>query len=148
MDLITTRSMDITRLALDGLMERQKAITANTANATSPDYLRKEVSFESQLKEIIEQDDLKREIKAQNSIQFNPTSIDSLKPEKKYFLQSNLYKNYEPQIVDDTLSGVSSEGNNVELEKEMMDMVKTGTKYSVLATLEQRAVGEISAAIK
>ena len=62
-DLISNRSIEITKYALDGLMMRQKAITANTANAMSPDYQRKEVEFESQLKEMVEKDELKQYIK-------------------------------------------------------------------------------------
>ena len=57
--------MKITDLALDGLLERQRAISANTANVMTPGYQRKEVSFESQLSEIIEKDDLKDYIKGQ-----------------------------------------------------------------------------------
>ena len=58
-DLISNRTTEITKLALDGLMMRQKAITANTANVMTPDYQRKEVNFEGQLNDIIEKDDLK-----------------------------------------------------------------------------------------
>lgn len=145
MDLITNRTIDITKLAMDGLMARQKAITANTANVMTPDYQRKDVNFESQLKEIIEKDNLKQYIKEQNSIQYNPTSLDmvmeksvsaGLTPQESRFLQSDIYGNYNPQIVDDTQSGSDSSGNNVNLESEMMAMANTGLKYNVLATLE------------
>jgi flagellar basal-body rod protein FlgB len=140
--------MDITKLALDGLMLRQKAITANTANVETPDYQRKEVNFESQLREIVEKDDLKEYIKGQNSIQYNPTSIDmavgfnqpqQLTVQKASYLQSDVYKQFNPQITDDTVSEGSETGNNVNLEKEIMDMAKVGTQYSLLSNLEQRA---------
>lgn len=145
MDLLSSRAIDITKMALDGLMVRQKAIVANTANVMTPDYQRKDVNFESQLKEIIEKDDLKTYIKEQNSIQYNPSSLDmvteqpvgsGLTPQQSRFLQSNIYSDYNPQIVDDTQSGSDSTGNNVNLESEMMNMANTGLKYNVLATLE------------
>ncbi len=41
-----TLPIDITKLAMDGLMVRQKAITANIANVMTPDYQRKDVKFE------------------------------------------------------------------------------------------------------
>lgn len=139
MDLLTTRTMEVTKLAMDGLFERQKAITANTANIMTPNYQRKEVSFENQLKELVQQDDTKRDIKLKNSIQYNPTSLDALTPERKVFLQSNSYEKFAPQVVDDTYSGSAENGNNVDIEKEIMDMAKVGTQYTVLSNLEQRA---------
>ena len=54
MDLISSRTIDILKLGMDGLMERQHAISSNIANVNTPDYQRKEVAFESQLAEIIE----------------------------------------------------------------------------------------------
>lgn len=157
MDLISTRAIDITKLALDGLMVRQKAITANTANINTPDYIRKEVSFENQLKEIVEKEDLKTYIKEQNSLQYNPKSIDealgfnqlqSITVQKANYLQSDVYAKFEPQIIDDNISGASQDGNNVVLEKEMMDMAKVGTQYSILSNLEQRAFRGLSEVIK
>lgn len=158
MDLTTTRTIDITKMALDGLMMRQKAIVANTANVLSPDYTRKEVDFESQLKQMVEKDDLKTAIKVQNSLNYNPTSLDSavsfdsqpnkLTAQQAKYLQTNVYDGYAPQITDDTLSAVGENGNNVDIEKEIMDMAKVGTKYNVLANLEQRSFKEISDVIK
>ena len=58
-DLLTSRTMNITKLGLDGLMARQNAISANIANVMTPNYQRKEVAFESQLADIIEKDNLK-----------------------------------------------------------------------------------------
>lgn len=154
-DLISTRTIDVTKMALDGLMMRQKAITANTANALTPDYQRKEVSFEGQLREIIEKDDLKTYIKERNSIQYNPSSIDmamgatsGLTPQEARYLKSDIYSSYEPQITDDFVSGGDATGNNVNLEQEMMDMATVGMKYNVLSNLEAKKLGDIRGAIK
>lgn len=158
MDLISNRSIELTKYALDGLMVRQKAITANTANAMTPDYQRKEVDFENQLKEIVEKEDLKEYIKGQNSLQYNPSSLEmaaglsqsqgGLTPQKAKFLQSDSYSQFNAQITDDTVSDFSDSGNNVNLEKEIMDMAKVGTKYTVLTNLEQRAFKGVSDVIK
>lgn len=159
MDLLTTRTIELTKLAMDGLMMRQKAITANTANVMTPGYQRKEVDFESQLREIAAKEDLKTVIKEQNSIQYNPTSLDlamnnnvqaTLTPQESRYLQTNLYNgdNFNPQITDDTYSGAAQDGNNVNLESEMMDMAKVGMKYNVLATLEQKSLAMVAGAIK
>lgn len=158
MDLITSRTMEITRLGMDGLMDRQQAISSNIANAMTPDYQRKEVAFESQLNEIIEKEDLKDFIKGQNSIEYVPPNVDVFTGEihtyrtptqqEKAYLQANSFEEFKPQYVTDIYSGSNIDGNNVELEREMMDLSKTGTKYLVLSNLERRQFTNIRSVIQ
>ncbi|MBP7211437.1 hypothetical protein KBA27_01235 [bacterium] len=159
-DLISSRTIDITKLALDGLLERQKAISANTANVETPGYTRKEVNFESQLQNMLTIDDERQKIRGQNSLQYLPSSRDltlgnleathkrTLTPQQKSFLVADLTKGYSPEVVDDTSTGTYENGNNVDLEKEIMDMAKTGQQYNVLSNLEQRSLSNIASAIK
>ena len=158
MDLISNRTIEITKLGMDGLLDRQHAISSNIANVMTPDYQRKEVAFESQLSEIIEKEDLKDYIKGQNSIEYKPPMVDIFTGDvhtfrtptmqEKAYLKSNTFEQFRPQVVTDIYSGVNSSGNNVELEKEMMDLSKTGTRYMVLSNLERREFTSISEAIK
>ena len=156
MDLISSRTIEITKLGMDGLMQRQHAISSNIANVTTPDYQRKEVAFESQLSEIIEKEDLKDYIKGQNSLEYVPPNIDVFTGEvhryrtptlqEKAYLKSNVMEDFKPQYVTDVYSGPNVYGNNVELEREMMDLSKTGTRYMVLSNLERRqftSLGEV-----
>ncbi len=158
MDLISSRTIELTKLGMDGLMDRQHAISSNIANVMTPDYQRKEVAFESQLAKIIEGEDLKDYIKGQNSIEYVPPNVDVFTGEvhryrvptlqEKAYLQSNLYDEFKPQYVTDIYSGSNSDGNNVELEREMMDLSKTGTKYLVLSTLERKQFAELTEVIR
>ena len=158
MDLITSRTMGILKLGMDGLLDRQQAISSNIANVNTPDYQRKEVAFESQLAEVIEREDLKDYIKAQNSIEYVPPNVDVFTGEihryrtptlqEKAYLMTNSYEDFKPQYVTDVYSGANSDGNNVELEREMMDLSKTGTKYLVLSNLARREYAGLSEVIK
>jgi len=158
MDLISSRTIEVLKLGMDGLMQRQHAISSNIANVMTPDYQRKEVAFESQLAEIIEKEDLKDYIKAQNSIEYVPPNVDVFTGEihqyrtptqqEKAYLMSNSYEEFKPQYVTDVYSGTNSDGNNVELEREMMDLSKTGTKYLVLSNLARRQFSGLSEVIK
>ena len=158
MDLISSRTIDILKLGMDGLMERQQAISSNIANVMTPDYQRKEVAFESQLAEIIEREDLKDYIKGQNSIEYVPPNVDVFTGEihtyrtptmqEKAYLISNSYEDFKPQYVTDHYSGSNSDGNNVELEREMMDLSKTGTRYLVLSNLARRQFSSLSSVIR
>lgn len=150
--------MEITKLGMDGLMDRQQAVASNIANVMTPGFRRKEVAFESQLAEIIEKEDLKDYIKGQNSIEYKPPMTDVFTGEihqyrtptlqEKAYLKTNSFEQFKPQVVSDIYSGTNSEGNNVELEREMMDLSKTGTKYMVLSNLERRQFSGLSDVIR
>ena len=158
MDLISSRTIDILKYGMDGLMDRQQAISSNIANVMTPDYKRKEVAFESQLAEIIEREELKDYIKGQNSIEYVPPNVDVFTGEihqyrtptmqEKAYLQSNSFEDFKPQYVTDLYSGSNSDGNNVELEREMMDLSKTGTRYLVLTNLAKRQFTSLSNVIR
>ena len=77
MNFIDNRTRAIGAMALDGLNERAKAISANTVNALTPNYQRKEVSFEQSLQKIIAREDEKEAIKIQNSMNYqkNPDNV-------------------------------------------------------------------------
>ena len=158
MDLITNRTMNILQLGMDGLMDRQHAIASNIANVNTPGFQRKEVAFESQLAEIQEKEDLKDYIKGLNSIEYKPPVMDVFTGDihkyrlptlqEKAYLQSNVYDQFKPQLVNDIYSGPDNHGNNVELEREMMDLSKTGTKYMVLSNLERREFTSLTNVIR
>ena len=158
MDFITDRTIEITKLGMDGIMDRQHAISSNIANVMTPGFSRKEVAFESQLAEIQEREDLKDYIKGLNSMEYKPPMVDVFTGEvhkyriptlqEKAYLKSNVYEQFKPQLVTDIFSGPDSTGNNVELEREMMDLSKTGTKYLVLSNLERRQFTGLSEVIR
>ena len=158
MDLITNRTIEITHLGMNGLMDRQHAIASNIANVMTPGYQRKEVAFESQLAEIQEKENLKDYIKGYNSIEYKPPMLDVFTgdihkyriptQQEKAYLQSNVYEQFKPQLVTDIYSGTDHHGNNVELEREMMDLSKTGTKFMVLSNLERRQFTGLSEVIR
>ena len=161
MDLITSNSMHTMKLGMDGLLARQQAVSSNIANVMTPGYKRQEVSFEGQLYEMIEDQKNKEYVKGLNSIKYNPQSISEvspqrltkegyniLTPQQKAYLNSNSFAEFQPQILEDNFNGGSPDGNNVELEKEMMDLSKTGTQYTLLSNLERRKYEKVSNAIR
>lgn len=151
MDLINSRTRDIAALALDGLYERSKAISANTVNATTPGYQRKDVAFEDQIQRMIEREDLKEKIKLENSQVFAKNPLEALKsqdPAQIAFLRSDVNDNFAPEVLMDYCDPISADGNNVNIEVEMMDEAKTGTQYTILATLVGRSFKGMESVIK
>ena len=151
MDLINNRTKDIASMALDGLYERSKAISANTVNALTPNYQRKEVSFEQSLKGIIQKENEKEEMKLQNSLEYqkNPSSI--LKGQdiaKLSFLNSDTGKDFFIDVEVDSQEPLDDNNNNVNLEKEMMDEAKTGMQYQIVANLLSKSYTQLASVIK
>lgn len=156
MDLFNVRALEVTNLAMDGLLERQTAIASNTANAMTPDYQRKRVAFEDQLRNIIEKDNIRRDLRMKNSLEYakdnkyhigyeqeNPMlkNIAQKLPQEQmmYIRQTDVdTKFFDPEIIKDNSWIDYGNGNNVNVEEEMMDMAKTGQKYGALATLQSR----------
>jgi len=161
MNLISSAATEITKYGMDGLLERQKAISSNIANVMTPGYHRQEVSFEGQLREMLTDSDNKDYMKSMNSLTYNPKSLTEvspaniskegynvLTPQQSNYLNSSSYQGFSPQVLEDNNNTGNIDGNNVELEKEMMDMAKTGTQYTLLSNLERRDFAKISTVIK
>lgn len=151
MDFIENRTRNIGEMALDGLYERTKAISANTANALTPGYQRKTVSFESSLRNIINRENEKEEIKLQNAKEYekNPNKVlYGQTPAQLAFLATEVNQDYTIDIETDMSDAIDESGNNVSIEEEMMDEAKTGIQYQVIANLLSKSYSQLSAVIK
>ena len=109
MDLVKKDSMEITALALEGLAARHRAISANIANANTPDYQPTDVQFEGQLQQIIQTNEAKN------------NHVEIKKP--------LTYADFKPQIVNGA-------ENNAEMA--MSELAKNGMKYNALAELQSK----------
>ena len=151
MNFISSRTKEIGAMALDGLYERSKAISANTVNVLTPGYQRKEVSFENSLRDIIERENEKEEIKVQNSIKYqqNPKNVlMGQTPEQIAFLNTQVNEGYLVDVSVDMSDPLGTDGNNVNLEAEMMDEAKNGMQYQVVASLLSKSYSHLGMVIK
>lgn len=138
MEFIENRTRQIGAMALDGLYERSKAISANTVNVLTPGYQRKTVSFESSLRNVINRENEKENVKIQNSIDYqkNPKKVIlGQTPEQIAFLNTEVDEGYQIDVEQDYSDALGLDGNNVNLEEEMMDEAKNGMQYQVVASL-------------
>lgn len=151
MNFINNRTKEIGAMALDGLHERAKAISSNTVNVLTPGYQRKEVSFESSLRDVIQRENEKEELKIQNSIMYqqNPKNVLlGQSPEQIAFLNTQVNQDYFIDTITDTSDSNGLDGNNVNLEAEMMDEAKNGMQYQVVAALMSKSYAMMSSVIK
>ena len=151
MNFIENRTREIGAMALDGLYERQKAISANTVNVLTPGYQRRTVSFEDSLKNVINRENEKEQIRTQNSInyQLNPKKVLSGQtPEQLAFLNTEINKDFSIDVDVDNSDAIGLDGNNVNLEEEMMDEAATGIKYQVMSSLLSKNYSLLNQIIK
>jgi flagellar basal-body rod protein FlgB len=104
-------------LALKGLSARQQAISNNIANVDTPGYSAKTVDFESTLSRTLNQSSAKVAISKTNKLHMDTTSSSS------DFLTS----------VNRAGGSTREDGNNVDIDTELIDMSETNIKYQAIS---------------
>lgn len=125
-------NFEILPKAMDASLKRQQAIAQNIANYNTPNYKRKTVSFEDELSKAI---DNNNELK--------------LKTTKAQHLNNTLsYKKVQPKTKEQDNTYLRNDGNNVDIETEISDMVQNTLKYNGLSRMMTYAVNRYSTAIR
>lgn len=107
---------------LDAQASRQKAIANNIANVETPGYKRQYVSFEEELKLVLERKD-------------------------GHKVREGL-RDLVPRVLTDTVSASRPDGNNVNIDAEIADLAKVSLKYKAAATLLADKIAMLRNAIK
>jgi flagellar basal-body rod protein FlgB len=106
--------------SLDASTLRSKVISNNIANVDVPHFKRSEVDFESELKRVIDE---REEIR---NGKFEAYTTD---PRHIPFDEERSVRSVRPRINLDYSTTYRSDGNNVDIEKEMVDAQKTTMRY-------------------
>lgn len=125
--LTSSNNMDIMAKALDAYTLRNNTIASNIANADTPGYKRKEVEFESVLNKAMQEAktgstmianrDIKGRIANQARVKSNESPLDSIK--------ATVFE-------QDTADMYRIDGNNVDIDNEMTELVKNQLRYSTV----------------
>ncbi|NLV67955.1 MAG: flagellar basal body rod protein FlgB [Spirochaetes bacterium] len=111
------RSLDVESL-------RRKVISNNIANVDVPHFKRSEVNFESEVKRAIRQ-----KAEARNSFQGLATESRHI----PFNIERDL-KSVNPRVNLDYSTSYRNDGNNVDIEKEMVDSAKNLMRYNAFVT--------------
>ena len=121
-DLFNDVTSTTLRKTLDTAVLRQKSIANNIANVETPGYRRSTVSFEGELKRVLDK----------NS---GPQALDAV-------------QELQPIRQTDTQSPMRPDGNNVNIDAEIADLNKTVLMNRAAATLLQLRGSMIKSAVK
>lgn len=113
--------IDIARRELSVLKYREEVIANNVANAETPNFKRSAVNFETQLKEALDSKNTTSQFQAAKT---HSAHID--------FEQPLDYRTVKPRRFLDWQSQTNNNGNNVDMEQEMMDSHKTEMSYKLI----------------
>lgn len=110
--------------SLDVESSRRRVISNNIANVDVPHFKRSEVNFESELKRAIRQ----RE-DASNKLPAIMTDVKHI----PFFVERDI-KTVQPRVNLDYTTTYRNDGNNVDIEKEMVDASKNMMRYNAFVT--------------
>lgn len=111
------KSLNTASKAMDGLSYRRNVISQNVANVDTPGYHALEMNFESEL---------------QRSLSSSPKLSMSLTDSKHQLSKDDASGAFQAKL----RSGGSerADGNNVDIDTELVQMTETGIRYSALTT--------------
>lgn len=116
-------SLNIANKALDGLSYRRNVISQNVANVDTPGYHALEMNFESEL---------------QRSMSSSPKLAIKTTNERHQLSTSDASGPYQARLR--TGGSERVDGNNVDIDQELMEMSETGIRYSALTTAVSKKI--------
>jgi flagellar basal-body rod protein FlgB len=125
-------NFDVLPKALDASLIKQQTIAQNIANYNTPNYKRKTVSFEDELSKAIDNKDHL-----------------SLKTNNERHLNNTLsFKKVQAEVKTQNNTSLRNDGNNVDIDAEVSDMVQNTLKYNGLSRLMTYAINRYNTAIR
>ena len=112
-------------IGIRGLMRRHEVIASNIANAETNNYMGQEVTFEESLAKI------------QEKLRSN-TEMELINTDTSHFtITPNTVM--EAQIsISETGNDFITNANNIDIDRQMLDLSKTGMKYKAVASMGKR----------
>ena len=130
------KTMNILEKNMDVSLLRREVISNNIANAETPNYKRSDVNFEAELGRALDSEKntgIPNKMTHERHIPFN-RPID--------------YRSVKPRIVLDYLTQVKNNGNNVDIEQEVMDLTENQMMYEFMTYAVNHEFRQINTVLK
>jgi flagellar basal-body rod protein FlgB len=116
------KNLDLLQRGMDVAGLRNRVLANNIANSDVPNFKRSEVTFEAQLKRALDSEKIKAPVQPPG---------DQWKPFAYY--KPLDYRTVEPNVLLDYLTTAKNNGNNVDIEVEMMNLLENQLMYQTMA---------------
>ncbi len=117
---------------MDVCLLRQQIYAHNIANVDTPHYKRKFVSFEEDLRQALEGEDIPMKCTDPRHIQGTYASIE----------------NIQPRVVEQDETTLRNDGNNVDIDYEMVQAEKNSLRYQAMATFLSKTFGRYNIVVR
>ncbi len=131
------KTIDLVHRAMDASTVRRNVIADNISNAQVPDFKRSEVNFESELKRALDSEKQKPILELTRT---DPRHISNHTVKD--------YRNVEPRRVLDYVSQSKNNGNNVDMEQELMLALENQMLYMLLSNAATFEFSQVSSALR
>ncbi|ASP41184.1 flagellar basal body rod protein FlgB [Leptospira interrogans] len=118
------KTQDLLERGMNNSIFKRKVISDNIANADVPHFKRSEVIFESMIKRAIESEKFE-------AIKEVPTQISDERHIQ--FFKPLDYREVQPKANTDYLTTMRADGNNVDVEKEVVEASNSQMQYMMMA---------------
>ncbi|EKO13708.1 MULTISPECIES: flagellar basal body rod protein FlgB [Leptospira] len=118
------KTQDLLERGMNNSIFKRKVISDNIANADVPHFKRSEVIFESMIKRAIESEKIE-------AIKEVPTQISDERHIQ--FFKPLDYREVQPKANTDYLTTMRADGNNVDVEKEVVEASNSQMQYMMMA---------------
>lgn len=132
-----SKTVDLLHRAMDANLIRRDVIANNIANAEVPNFKRSSVTFESELKKALDSE------KQRPVLELNLTDSRHI----PNWRERN-YQDVQVRRVLDYTTTSENNGNNVDMEQEVNDLVQNQMTYMLLAQAETFEFSQISSALR
>ena len=112
-----TKNDQLIKAALEGLTARQRTIADNVANVDTPEFKASRVSFETALKQ------------AQGTVD---QPLRMFKVENAVAAPGEAPADMKPTVIQETDLGRRNDGNNVDIDREMLELSDTNVRFNAL----------------
>lgn len=127
-DGIFDRTVSGLNKAMDLQWRRNEVVTANVANAETPQYRALDVSFGKELESA-----------------FKESTTDLSRTDGKHL---DLERNSKARLVSDYSGVTKADGNNVDIDMQMVQLAQNSSDYANAAQLIKRQIGLLRMAIR
>ena len=117
MEIGNTKNDRLIKTALEGLVARQRTIADNVANVDTPEFKASRVSFETALKQSI------------GSVE---QPLRMTKVENGVAGPGDAPTDVKPSVTMETNLGRRNDGNNVDVDREMLELADTNVRFNAL----------------
>ena|SRR5690554_6084587 len=125
--LLTDGTNHVLQLALDAAAERQRVSAHNLANVNTPDFKRQEVQFEEKLKAAL----------------FASPKLPLTKTHERHLPRPLALSELQHKVVTDNSTSMRSDGNNVDIDREMVQLSMNQLQYNAVTQVLNNRYGTL-----